>query len=118
MRGGDKDGERDDQRDDKKGDKEEKDEEERDKNPHHTYKDPDRTIRTTFGGKVALETGQERKLTSRAVMALANSEEKIADPKFQNWSHWTITFSRAYQWAKILEPGHFPLVLDPVIKNI
>jgi hypothetical protein len=28
-------------------------------------------------------------------MALANSDEKITDPKFQNWSHRTITFSRA-----------------------
>jgi hypothetical protein len=50
--------------------------------PHHAYKDPNRTIRTIFGGKVALETGQERKLTARAIMALANSDEKIIDPKF------------------------------------
>jgi hypothetical protein len=58
MRGGGKDGEHDDQRDDKKADEEEKDEEEQDKNPHHTYKDPDRTIRTIFYGKVALDTGR------------------------------------------------------------
>jgi hypothetical protein len=77
-----KDSKRDDQRDDKNGDKEEKDEEERDKNRRHAYKDPDRTIRTIFGGKVTLETGQERKLIARAVMALANSDEKIVDPKF------------------------------------
>jgi hypothetical protein len=82
MHSGNKDDERDDQRDDKKGDEEEKDEEERDKNPHHAYKDPDRTIHTIFGGKVALKTGRERKLTTRAVMALANSDEKVTDPKF------------------------------------
>jgi hypothetical protein len=51
-------------------------------------------------------------------MALANSEEKITDPKFQNWLHRTITFNRADQWAKISESGRFPLVLDPVIKNV
>jgi hypothetical protein len=57
MHGDGKYGERDNQQDDKNGDKEEKDEEERDKNHRHAYKDLDRTIRTIFGGKVALETG-------------------------------------------------------------
>jgi hypothetical protein len=118
MRGGSKDGERDDKRDDKIGDEEEKDEEEQGKNPHHTYKDLDRTIHTIFRDKVALETGRERKLTARAIMAVANSDEKTIDPKYQNWSHRAITFSRADQWAKISKPGRFPLVLDLVIKNI
>jgi hypothetical protein len=111
MRGGSKDGERDDKRDDKIGDEEEKDEEEQGKNPHHTYKDLDRTIHTIFRDKVALET-------ARAIMAVANSDEKTIDPKYQNWSHRAITFSRADQWAKISKPGRFPLVLDLVIKNI
>jgi hypothetical protein len=48
-------------------------------------------------------------------MALNNSD---ANPKYQNWSHQPITFSRVDQWANILESGHFPLVLDPVIKNV
>jgi hypothetical protein len=34
------------------------------KKTHHSYKDPDRTIHTIFGGKVALETRRERKLTA------------------------------------------------------
>jgi hypothetical protein len=51
-------------------------------------------------------------------MALNNSDEKVADPKYQNWSHQPITFSRANQWANILEPGRFPLVLDPIIRNV
>jgi hypothetical protein len=87
------------------------------KPPHHAYKDPDRTIRIIFGGKVALETGWERKLTGQAIMALTNSDEKTTNHKYQNWSHRTIMFSRANQWAKILEPGRFPIILDPVIKN-
>jgi hypothetical protein len=96
MRCGGKDGDRDDQRDDKKVDEEEKDEEEKD-DPRHAYKDPNRTICTIFGGMLAFETGRERKLTAQAVMAIANSDEKIIDPKFQNWSQRTITFSRADQ---------------------
>jgi hypothetical protein len=51
-------------------------------------------------------------------MVVANSDEKTADLKYQNWSHRAITFSRADQWAKIPEPGRFPLFLDPDIKNV
>jgi hypothetical protein len=93
--GGDKDGDKNDRRDNKRPDEEDKTEEERDKDPRHAYKDPDRSVRSIFGGKVALENGQQRKLTARAIMALNNSDEKVADPKYQNWSHQPITFSRA-----------------------
>jgi hypothetical protein len=51
-------------------------------------------------------------------MALNNYDEKVANLKYQNWSHQPITFSRANQWANILEPGCFPLVLDHVIRNV
>jgi hypothetical protein len=64
-----------------------------------------------------LETGWERKLTAQAVMALTNSDKKTTDPKYQNWSQRTITFSRADQWAKIPELGRFPLIFNLVIKN-
>jgi hypothetical protein len=32
--------------------------------------------------------------------------------------HQPIAFSRADQWANIPESGRFPLVLDPVIRNV
>jgi hypothetical protein len=51
-------------------------------------------------------------------MTLKNSDERVADPKYQNWFHQPITFSRADHWANILEPGCFPLVLDPIIRNV
>jgi hypothetical protein len=51
-------------------------------------------------------------------MALNNPDRRVVDPKYQNWSHQPITFSRADQWANILELGHFPLVLDPIIRNV
>jgi hypothetical protein len=51
-------------------------------------------------------------------MALNNPDGKVAEPKYQNWPHQPITFSRADQWANILEPGRFSLVLDPVIRNV
>jgi hypothetical protein len=73
QRGGDKDDDKNDRWDNKRPDKEDKTKEERDK---------DRSIRSIFGGKVALENGQQRMLTARAIMALNNSDEKVADPKY------------------------------------
>jgi hypothetical protein len=63
QRGSDKDGDKNDRRDDKRPD-EDKTEEERDKDPRHAYKDPDRSVHSIFGGKVALENGRQRKLTA------------------------------------------------------
>jgi hypothetical protein len=95
LRGDDKNGDKNDRRGDKRPDEEDKTEEERDKDPHHAYKDPERSVRSIFGGKVALENGRQRKLTARAVMALNNLDGRVADPKYQNWSHQPITFNRA-----------------------
>jgi hypothetical protein len=116
--GGDKDGDKNDRRDDKRPNEEDKTKDKRDKDPHHAYKDPDRSVRSIFGGKVALENRRQRKLIARAVMALNNPDGRFADPKCQNWSQQPITFSRADQWANIPELGCFPLVLDPVIRNV
>jgi hypothetical protein len=118
QRGGNKDGDKNDRQDNKRPDEEDKTEEERDKDPCHAYKDPDRSICSIFGGKVALENRRQRKLTARAVVALNNPDSRVADPKYQNWSHQPITFSRADQWVDILELGRFPLVLDPIIRNV
>jgi hypothetical protein len=116
QRGGDKDGDKNDRRGDKRPNEEDKTEEECDKDPRHAYKD--RSVRSIFGGKVVLENERQRKLTARAIMALNNSNEEVADPKYQNCSHQPITFSIADQWANILKLGCFPLVLDPIIRNV
>ena len=44
--------------------------------------------------------------------------DTVADPKYLDWSEYPITFSKADQWANIPYPGHFPLVLDPTIRNV
>jgi hypothetical protein len=64
QRGGDKDGDKNDRRDDKRPDEEDKIEDERDKDPCHAYKDPNRSVRNIFGGKVALKNGQQWNLTA------------------------------------------------------
>ena len=42
----------------------------------------------------------------------------VVDPKYLDWSEHPITFSRANQWADIPYPRHFPLMLDPTIRNV
>ena len=44
--------------------------------------------------------------------------DTVADPKYLDWSEYPITFSRVDQWADIPYLGHFPLVLDPTIRNV
>ena len=51
-------------------------------------------------------------------MAVAKADDKIADVRVPDWSHQEITFSKADMWAKLPQPGRFPLVLDPVIRNV
>jgi hypothetical protein len=67
---------------------------------------------------VATETGRQRKLIAGAVMAVTKVDDKIADVRVPDWSYQVITFSRADMWAKLPQPGHFPLVLDLVIHNV
>ena len=40
------------------------------------------------------------------------------DPKYLDWSKHPITFSRADQWSDIPYPECFPLILDPIIKDM
>ena len=42
----------------------------------------------------------------------------VIDPKYLDWSEHLITFSRADQWSDIPYLGCFPLVLDPIIKDV
>ena len=49
-------------------------------------------------------------------MSVASYNNPIADPKYLDWSKHPITFSRANQWLDIPYLGHFPLILDPIIK--
>ena len=51
-------------------------------------------------------------------MSVTTYDGPIVDPKYLDWSEHPITFSRADQWLDIPYPGHFPLVLDPIIKDV
>ena len=51
-------------------------------------------------------------------MSVATYDSPVSDPKYLDWSKHPITFSRADQWSDIPYLGHFPLVLDPIIKDV
>jgi hypothetical protein len=118
QRGSKKDDDKNDRRDDKRPNEEDMTEEERDKDPHHTYKDSDRSICSIFGGKVALENEQQRKLTAQAIMAFNNFDEKRLPTPSIKTSCTSPLRSAELTSSNILERGHFPLVLDPVIRNV
>ena len=51
-------------------------------------------------------------------MSVTTYDSPVADPKYLDWLDHPITFSRADQWSDIPYPGHFPLILDPIIKDM
>ena len=51
-------------------------------------------------------------------MSVATYDGPVTDPKYLDWSEYPITFSRADKWLDIPYPGRFPLVLDPIIKDV
>jgi hypothetical protein len=69
--------------------------------------EPDKTVNVLFG---RLPTRRTQKATRREVL---NIEPVVSTPL--RWSEVPITFSRADQWTSFFEPGHFPLILKPVV---
>ena len=51
-------------------------------------------------------------------MSVATYDGPVADAKYLNWSEHPIAFSRADQWSDIPYLGRFPLILDPIIKDV
>jgi hypothetical protein len=65
-----------------------------------------------FGGRSAQLTTRQRKRERREVYAT-----EPATLSFLDWSKEAITFSRDDHPEYILDLGHYPLVIDPVIGN-
>jgi hypothetical protein len=65
-----------------------------------------------FGGPTVDMSNSQRKRERYEVLAA----EK-APPSFLDWSEDAITFSREDHPNCILNPGQYPLVVDPVIRN-
>jgi hypothetical protein len=65
-----------------------------------------------FGGATVDMSCRQRKRERHEVLAA----EKVP-PSFLDWSEDAITFSREDHPNRIPNPGHYPLVVDPVIGN-
>src|SRR6266542_5077330 len=66
-----------------------------------------------FGGLAAYESKRKQKLTSREINALTP-----ATPKYLRWSKLPITFDRSDHPESVPHPGHYPLVLDPIVRTV
>jgi hypothetical protein len=75
------------------------------------YPDPKECL-MIFGGRVAYESKHRQKLMAREVNAAAQGEAVLA---FLKRSKTMITFYRKDHPDHILQPGHFPLVVGPII---
>ena len=51
-------------------------------------------------------------------MSVATYDGPVSDPKYLDWLEHPSTFSKADQWSNIPYPGCFPLILDPIIKDV
>jgi hypothetical protein len=71
------------------------------------FQEPDKMVNVLFEG---LPTRRSQKATRREVL---NIEPAVSTPL--RWSEVPITFSRVDQWTSFSEPGHFPLILKPVV---
>ena len=89
-----------------------------DRDPRHQYVNLTDVVHSIFGGKVSIESKREWKLLKRACLNVDSADGSIVDPKFPPWLHQEISFNRQDQWAAILEPGRFPLILDPCINRV
>ncbi|XP_066391163.1 uncharacterized protein [Miscanthus floridulus] len=65
-----------------------------------------------FGGPSACLTARQRKRERREVFLV-----KVAAPRYLNWSQEAITFDQDDHPDYVLNPGQYPLVVNPIIGN-
>jgi hypothetical protein len=66
-----------------------------------------------YGGQVANASARNRKQERREVCSV-----KVAAPVYLDWSDKPITFDQGDHPDRVLSPGKYPLVVDPVIGNV
>jgi hypothetical protein len=94
-------------------DKEPEDDDQGDQAHNTKLQDASKTINIIFGGDGDFGSRREQKLLLREIMSV-----EPAAPRPLHWSEVPISFSRDNQWTSFLEPGKFPLVLDPMVAEV
>ena len=65
-----------------------------------------------FGGSNAIWTKRQHKVRYREACAA-----ETAVPSFLSWSESPITFDQRDHPSYVARPGHYPLVVDPIIRK-
>jgi hypothetical protein len=94
-------------------DKELEDDDQGDQGRNLKFQDASKTVNVIFGGDGDFGSRREQKLLLREIMSV-----EPAAPRPLRWAEVAISFSRDDQWTSFLEPGKFPLVLDPVVAEV
>jgi hypothetical protein len=94
-------------------DKEPKDNDQGDQGCNMKFQDASKTVNIIFGGDGDFGSRRKQKLLLREIISV-----EPAAPRPLRWSEVPISFSRDDQWTSFLEPGKFPLVLDPVVSEV
>nr|AAT69666.1 putative polyprotein [Oryza sativa Japonica Group] len=77
------------------------------------FQDHRKELNHIFGGPLAYESKRKQKLTEREINAVQPST-----PQYLRWSEITIKFNRSDHPDRVVHPGRYPLVLDPVVRNV
>jgi hypothetical protein len=94
-------------------DKEPEDDDQEDQGRNAKFQDASKTVNVIFGGDGDFGSRRDQKLLLQEIMSI-----EPAVPRPLRWSEVPISFSRDDQWTSFLEPGKFPLVLDPVVVEV
>ena len=77
------------------------------------FPDAQRELHMIYGGSAAYESKRKQKLTTREINAVTPTT-----PKYLKWSEAMISFDRSDHPVHIPHPERYPLVLDPIVKNV
>nr|ABA97550.1 retrotransposon protein, putative, Ty3-gypsy subclass [Oryza sativa Japonica Group] len=77
------------------------------------FQDHRKELNHIFGGPLAYESKRKQKLTEREINAVQPDT-----PQYLRWSETTIKFDRSDHLDRVVHPRRYPLVLDPVVRNI
>nr|AAN64455.1 putative GAG-POL precursor [Oryza sativa Japonica Group]ABF97057.1 retrotransposon protein, putative, Ty3-gypsy subclass, expressed [Oryza sativa Japonica Group] len=77
------------------------------------FQDHRKELNHIFGGPLAYESKRKQKLTKREINAVQPDT-----PQFLRWSKTTIKFDLSDHPDRVVHPGRYPLVLDPVVRNV
>jgi hypothetical protein len=77
------------------------------------FQDHRKELNHIFGGPLAYESKRKQKLTEWEINAVQPDT-----PQYLRWSETTIKFDRSDRPDRVVHPGGYPLVLDPVVRNV